>query len=223
MRALAAVIFDLDGVLVETEEEWDAARRAVTAAAAGRWRPSATRDMQGMSGPEWSRYMHERLGVELDPPTIERRVVDRMLARLRDGVPLVPGAVAAVGRLAEGWPLGLASSANRPVIEAVLAAAGLARRFAVVVSSEEVERGKPAPDVYLAAAAALGVAPATAAAVEDSANGLRAAAAAGMVVVAVPNRRYPPSEDALALAHATIGSLAELGPELLERAAAREP
>jgi HAD superfamily hydrolase (TIGR01509 family) len=212
---LAAVVFDLDGVLLDSESVWDAARRALVADSGGRWRPSATRDMQGMSAPEWSRYMHEQLGVGLEPAEISERVVAAVLERYRSRLPLLPGAVEAVSRLAARWPLGLASSANRSVIDAVLAQAGLAGEFSATVSGEEVARGKPAPDVYLAAAQKLGVDPARAAAVEDSSNGLRAAAAAGMTVVAIPNREFPPSSDALELADLVLESLEELTVEAL--------
>jgi HAD superfamily hydrolase (TIGR01509 family) len=216
--ALEAVIFDLDGVLVDTEEMWDASRREVTQEAGGHWRSEATTDMLGMSAPEWSRYMHERLGVPLDPAEINRLVVSRILERLRKGPPVMDGALDAVARLRHAWPLGLASSANRPVIDAVLETTGLAPYFDATMSSEEVARGKPSPDVYLAAADALHVEPAAAAAIEDSANGIRSAAAAGMLVVAIPNRRYPPDRDALALAQAVIASLCGLTPLLLQEA-----
>ena len=205
-----AVVFDMDGVLVDTERDWDAARRQVAQAAGGRWRPRATADMMGMSAPEWSRYMHDELGVEAEPEEINRRVVEQVLERVRGGLPLLPGAAAAVESLAARWPLGVASSANRPVIEAVLDVSGLARFFAATVSSEEVPRGKPAPDVYLAAAEALGVEPTAAVAIEDSSNGIRSAAAARMTVVAVPNAHFPPDADALALADFVVGALDEL-------------
>jgi HAD superfamily hydrolase (TIGR01509 family) len=209
---IRAVIFDMDGVLVDTERDWDRARREVTRAAGGRWLPEATTDMIGMSAPEWSRYIHDRLGAALDPDEINRRVVARMLELLGEGRPLLPGAADAVRYLAERWPLGVASSANRPVIDAVLAGSGLAGPFSATVSSEEVARGKPAPDVYLAAAEALGVDPPSAVAIEDSANGLRSAAAAGLLVVAVPNAHYPPGAEALGLADFVIASLDELEP-----------
>lgn len=215
-RAIAAVIFDLDGVLVDSESAWDQARRAVVTGAGQRWPAQATTDMQGMSSPEWSRYLHDQLGVDLDPDRIAERVVEQMLAGYQRVLPLIPGAVEAVERISQRWPLGLASSSNRPVIDALLSASGLTSRFRSTVSSEEVARGKPAPDVYLAAASALGVLPAGCAAIEDSANGLRAAHAAGMVVVAFPNRDFPPGAEALALATVRIHDLAELTPELLD-------
>jgi HAD superfamily hydrolase (TIGR01509 family) len=217
-----AVIFDLDGVLIDSESVWDEARRAVVADNGGSWTETATRAMQGMSAPEWSRYLHNELGVSLDPGEISRQVVERMLAAYEREVPLLPGAVQAVRRLAERWPLGLASSSNRPVIDAVLESAGLTGCFAATVSGDEVAHGKPSPDVYLAAARKLGVEAGRAAAVEDSSNGLRAGAAAGMLVIAVPNREFPPADDALALASLVVESARELTPELIEDAAVRQ-
>ena len=209
-------MFDLDGVLIDSERAWDAARRAVVEQAGRSWRDGATEAMMGMSAPEWSRYVHDELGVPLAPDQISDRVVARLLAGYEQRLPLLPGAVAAVRRLAERWPLGLASSANRPVIDAVLNLSGLGGSFATTVSGDEVARGKPAPDIYLVAAGQLGVDPARSAAVEDSSNGLRSAAAAGMLVIAVPNEDFPPAADALALAAASVGSLDQLTPELLE-------
>lgn len=213
--AVAAVVFDLDGVLVDSESVWDDARRQVVADGGGQWHPEATRAMMGMSSPEWSRYLHDELGVPLEPDEINERVVKALLAQYRHELPLLAGAVAAVRRLGARWSLGLASSANRPVIDAVLEMAGIADSFAATVSAEEVAHGKPAPDVYLAAARALGVDPRQTAAVEDSTTGLRSAAAAGMLVVAVPNRQYPPDADALALAALVVQSLDELTPEAI--------
>ena len=214
---VAAVVFDLDGVLIDSESQWDAARRAVVARTGGHWRDGATAEMMGMSSSEWSRYLHDELGVLLEPAEINRLVVGELLERYRRELPLVPGAVQAVRRLGARWPLGLASSSNRPVIDTVLERAGVSACFAATVSGDEVARGKPAPDVYLAAMAKLGVDPAAGLAVEDSSNGLRAAAAAGLHVVAVPNREYPPAPDALALADMVVSSLDELTVDSLER------
>ncbi len=207
---LDAIVFDLDGVLVDSETVWDAARRAVVSETGGQWQEGATRAMMGMSSREWSRYLHDDLGVPLAPAEISDRVVAHMIDTYHEHLPLLPGAVSTVRRLAERWPLGVASSANRPVIDAALEGAGLTACFTVTVSGDEVARGKPAPDVYLEAARRLDVDPRHAAGVEDSSNGLRAASAAGMLVVAVPNREFPPEEDALSLAALVIDSLAEL-------------
>jgi HAD superfamily hydrolase (TIGR01509 family) len=177
--------------------------------------------MLGMSAPEWSRYVHDELDVPLEPVEINERVVAHVLDRYRHDLPLLPGAVKAVRRLAARWPLGLATSSNRPVIDAVLEAAGLTDCFAVTVSGDEVARGKPSPDVYLEATRRLRAKPADAAAVEDSTNGLRAAAAAEMLVIAIPNREFPPSEDALALADLVLRSLDELTPDAILAALAR--
>ena len=210
---IAAVVFDLDGVLVDTETVWDDVREALVRERGGRWHERAQADMMGMSSLEWSRYMHEELGLPESPQQINDEVVSRMLVRYRDDLPLIDGAVAAVERLGRSFPLALASSSNRPLIDAVLETSGLTRLFAATVSSEEVARGKPAPDVFLEAARRLGVEPSLCAAVEDSANGLRAAHAAGMRVVALPNAHYPPTADALALADVVVSSLDELTPE----------
>jgi HAD superfamily hydrolase (TIGR01509 family) len=218
---VAAVIFDLDGVLIDSEQGWAAAREALVREQGGEWRADATRAMMGMSSPEWSRYMHDVLGVPIAPEQIVEEVVERLKALHREHLPLLPGAREAVTSLASRWPLGLASSANRPIVEEVLDLAGLRHLFAVTVSAEEVARGKPAPDVYIEAAARLAVVPSGCVAVEDSSNGLRAAAAAGMRVIAVPNREYPPDEPALALADAVVRTPGEIGPALVAELGSR--
>ena len=209
-----AVVFDLDGVIVDTEQVWDDVREQLVRERGGRWHDGAQAAMMGMSSPEWSRYMHEELGLAAPPEEINDEVVRRMLSRYRAELPLIDGAVPAVRRLVEGFALGVASSSNRPLIEAVLERAGIADAFAAVVSSEEVARGKPAPDVFLEATRRLGVAAERCAAVEDSGNGIRSAHAAGMRVLAFPNRHYPPEPDALALADVVLSSLDELTHEL---------
>jgi HAD superfamily hydrolase (TIGR01509 family) len=215
--AIAAVVFDLDNVLIDSEELWAEAREAITRENGGRWRETAQREMMGMSSTEWSRWLHDELGVELEPEEISRTVVERLDSVYRDHLRMMPGAAGAVARMAERVPLGVASSANRPLIELALDLTGLRGRFRAVVSSEEVERGKPAPDVYLEAARQLDVDPAGCAAVEDATNGLLSAHAAGMRVIAVPDPRYPPTEDALAVADVRLDSLEELTPSTLER------
>jgi len=218
-----AVVFDLDGVLLDSEQRWNEAKEEVAREAGGRWREGAAEAMMGMSSPEWSAYMRDELAVPLTAKRIDALVVGRMRAGYAAGLPLLPGAVEAVHGLADRWPLGLASSSNRELIETFLDLAGLCGEFRVVVSSEEVGRGKPSPDVYLEVCDRLGADPARSVAVEDSANGLRAAAAAGMAVIAVPNPHYPPSADALALAAATVATPGELTADLVERAAADRP
>ncbi|TMM05061.1 MAG: HAD family phosphatase [Actinobacteria bacterium] len=214
-----AVVFDLDGVLVDSEERWNAAREALTRESGGTWTAEAPRAMMGMSAPEWSRYLREELGVPMSAEDINAAVVARMEAGYRDGLPLLPGAVEAVRALAARWPLGLASSANRPIIGLVLEVAGLDACFGATVSSEEVAHGKPAPDVYVEAARRLGVDPRRCVAIEDSTNGLRSAHAAGMAVVAVPNAAFAPDQAAVELAGAVVDTVGEVTPELVERVA----
>jgi HAD superfamily hydrolase (TIGR01509 family) len=208
----AAVVFDLDGVLVDSEHVWDGVREELAHERGGRWHPGAQRAMMGMSSPEWSRYMHDRIGVPESPDEINRIVVERMLERYAEGPPWIPGALDAVRAMAAAYILGLASSSNRELIEAVLDAGGVRELFAAAVSSEEVARGKPAPDVYLESARQLGVDPTTCAAVEDSHNGIRSAKAAGMACIAIPNERFPPG-GVEAEADVVLPSIRELTPD----------
>jgi HAD superfamily hydrolase (TIGR01509 family) len=212
-----AVVFDLDGLLLDSEQLWDEAREELARERGGRWHEQAQADMMGMSSPEWSRYMHERIGLAESPAEISAEVVRRMERLYRERLPLVPGAREAVERLAARWPLGLASSSNRPLIDLALELSGLAPFFRATVSSEEVERGKPAPDVYLETASRLGVEPGRVVAIEDSQNGILSAAAAGMRVVAIPNQRFPPGEEALADAGVVLESLDELTADVITR------
>ena len=212
------VVFDLDGLLLDSEQVWDAAREELAEERGGRWHPRAQRDMMGMSSPEWSRYMHDVIGVPDQPDEINAEVVRRLERLYREHLPVIPGAQAAVERLAKRWPLALASSSNRELIDLALDLMGIADRFQATVSSEEVGRGKPAPDVYLEAARRLGVEPARAAAIEDSHNGIRAAKAAGMRVITIPNQNFPPDEEALTQADVVLDSLAELTAEAVSSA-----
>lgn len=209
-----AVIFDLDGVLLDSEQLWNEAKREVVDDCGGTWSDAAPKDMMGMSAPEWTAYLRDELGVDRDLDAINRAVVDAMRALYRDELPLLPGAQEAVKALGARFPLGLASSSNREIIDLVVDEAGFA--FDAIVSSEEVDRGKPAPDVYLRAAEMLGVDAGACVAVEDSSNGLRSADAAGMAVIAVPNPHYPPDEDALALAAVTVETVGEVDAALVE-------
>jgi HAD superfamily hydrolase (TIGR01509 family) len=203
-------------VLIDSENVWADVRRQFTTEHGGQWAPDAQRRMMGMSSLEWAAFMHDELGVALEPDEIIAGVVDEMASRYRSRLPLLPGASDAVRRIADRWPLALASSANRPLIDLVLDEADLAACFAVTLSTEEVGRGKPAPDVYLEAARRLAVAPERCAGVEDSSNGLRAVHAAGMRVIAVPNRDFPPDADALALADVVLSDLSELTVDVID-------
>lgn len=207
---IEAVVFDLDGVLVDSEHVWDEVREELARERGGRWHEDAQSDMMGMSSTEWSRYMHDVIGLPEAPEEINAEVVRRMQARYDTDLPLVEGAVESVRRIGASFPLGLASSSNRPLIDAVLERACVADLFQATVSSEEVARGKPAPDVYLEAARRLGVDPAHCVAIEDSGNGIRSARAAGMRVIAIPNPRYPPPADVLEDADVVLESVGEL-------------
>jgi HAD superfamily hydrolase (TIGR01509 family) len=207
---IEAVVFDLDGVLVDSEPVWEEVRREVVAAHGGHWAPDAQDRMMGMSTAEWSAYLVTDLGVRLSPDEVAQVVVSAMAERYRSHLPLLPGAVDAVRLMGSRFTLGLASSSPRSLIAVVLDASGLRSSFAAVRSTEEEARGKPAPDVYLTVARLLGVDPGSCAAVEDSSNGLRSAAAAGLAVIAVPRPEYPPAPDALAVARLELGSLTEL-------------
>jgi HAD superfamily hydrolase (TIGR01509 family) len=215
-----AFVFDLDGVLVDSEPVWEQVRRGLVAERGGHWAPDAQRRIMGMSTPEWARYLSQELGVGLPPDQVAALVIERMAARYREHVPLMDGAVDAVHRMAACWPLAVASSAPVTLIETVLRSAGLRSCFTVVSSTEQVPHGKPAPDIYLAVTAELGCPPPQAAAVEDSSNGLRSAAAAGLRVIAIPQPRYPPDPDALAQASLVLPSLAGLTTGAVEALAA---
>ncbi|KHF44671.1 haloacid dehalogenase superfamily, subfamily IA, variant 3 with third motif having DD or ED [Saccharomonospora viridis] len=211
-----AVVFDLDGVLVDSERMWDEVRRSVVAEHGGRWREEATRTIQGMSTPEWARYLVEELGTRLTADEVADTVIREMAARYESGPPIIAGAEKTVRAVAERYSVAIASSSPPTLIDAFLSAARLTDLVRVAVSSEQVDAGKPAPDVYLEAARRLEVAPVRCAAVEDSTNGLRSALAARMTVIGVPNPHYPPDPNVLAEAHAVIDDITEL-PETLSR------
>lgn len=216
-----AVIFDLDGVLIDSEQLWDQARRDIVRERDGEWPAGATEAMQGMSTPEWSEYMHAMKGVDLPAGQIAVLVVKKLLALYQNALPLNPGAIASVRRIGERWPLGLASSSDRQVIDVVIELAGLDGRFSAIVSSEEVATGKPAPDVYLETARQLGIRSERAAAVEDSANGIRSALSAGTCVLALPNPHYPPPHTLIESVHLVLSSLDDLTIEKVAEADAR--
>jgi HAD superfamily hydrolase (TIGR01509 family) len=212
---IEAVVFDLDGVLVDSEPVWEHVRRGLVEGYGGHWADNAQQRLMGMSTHEWARYLSEDLGIGLPPDQVARLVIRRMAAEYQQALPLLPGAVDAVRRMAGRWPLGLASSSPPALIHTVLTSAGIAPLFKATVSTEDVAQGKPAPDVYLTVATRLGAQPGTAAAVEDSSNGLRSAAAAGLHVIAVPRPEYPPAAAALGQAQAVLGGLDELTTDLV--------
>ncbi|MFC4372787.1 HAD family hydrolase [Nocardia halotolerans] len=212
---ITAVVFDMDGVLIDSESMWAQVRHEYVDLKGGRWQPDSQQKMMGMSTQEWSAYLADDLGVAQPADEVAADVIDLMAARYAERVPLLPGAVEAVRRCADSWKLGLASSSPTTLIDLVLQQAGLTDHFAAVLSSEDVGRGKPAPDVYLAIAQRLGVEATECTAVEDSSNGLASAHAAGMRVIAVPRPDYPPSTEALAHAAVVIDDLDQLTAEVV--------
>ncbi|HEX5204373.1 HAD family hydrolase [Paractinoplanes rhizophilus] len=217
MSTIRAVVFDLDGVIIDSEEVWEEVRRGYVAEHGREFRPDSQDRMMGMSTGEWSRHLAEEVGVPRTAEQVAADVLGRMAERYRADLPLIPGAVEAVRRIGERFTLALASSSARILIDQVLATAGLRDAFQVTLSTEEVPRGKPYPDVYLAAAEKLGLRPAACAAVEDSSNGLRSAAAAGLAVVAVPHGVYPPAADAIAKASLVVPDIGALTVEEIDR------
>ena len=213
---VAAVVVDLDGVLIDSEPVWEAVRREFVLARGGRWPAGAHARIMGMSTRKWSSYVSRELGVGLSPEAVAAAVIKGIRERYARQLPLIEGAVEAVRRLAAVWPLGLAFSSPRELIDVVLDRAGLRPFFTVVLSTEEVPRGKPAPDIYLQAAFRLAVDPTRSVAIEDSTNGIRAAVAAGLRVIAIPRPEYPPGKDALAAASRVLRSLNDLTPQMVK-------
>lgn len=210
-----AIIFDLDGTLTDTEAVWDEVRRGLAAEAGLPWPEGTTQAMMGMSTAEWARYLVEVVGLPMTPEDAARVTIATMAERHEEDLKVLPGAVAAVRRMAEHFPLALASSSPRQLIESAVHALGLEDVFGVRVSTEEVASGKPAPDGFLRAAELLGVAAGRCVAVEDSTNGIRSALNAGMRVVAVPPHFHPPAAELLAHTR-VLESLEDLTLEVIE-------
>lgn len=210
-----AVVFDMDGTLTDTEATWDVVRRQLATDAGLAWPDGATQAMMGMSTREWSTFLVEVVGLPVTPERAAQLTVDAMAAHYRTGITVLPGAVEAVRRMAERYPVAIASSSPRTLIDAAVEVLGLADVLAATVSTEEVERGKPAPDGYLRACELLGAHPWRSIAVEDAPNGLLSALAAGMTVIAVPPHFHPPAPELLART-SVIGALDELTQQLVE-------
>jgi HAD superfamily hydrolase (TIGR01509 family) len=208
--SIDTVIFDLDGVILDTELVWHTVRRDFALAHGGHWDEHDQPVVMGANSLQWAAYMRETSGI----PLSDREIYEGIIQGLRDwyarDLPLIPGVREAIAGLAPYYRLGVASSSPRELIEYALVLAGLRELLGTVVSSDEVARGKPAPDVYREACARLGTSPRRSAAVEDSSSGIQAAAAAGLAVIAIPNREFPPSSQTLRLADIVLGSIAEL-------------
>jgi HAD superfamily hydrolase (TIGR01509 family) len=213
---IKAIVFDLDGILVQSEELWDAARRELAQSHGIDWPEDATDAMMGMSSKEWSKYVHDEVGVPDSPEEINRKVLAWVEDRYRKDLQWIEGAREAVKRMAAKYPLGLATSSNREIIDLVMEVGEFSNLIQVTVSSEEVERGKPAPDVYLEVMKRMQVDPESTAAIEDSTNGLLAAHNAGMRVIAIPNDAHPPAEKGLSKADVVLDSIEDLQPGVVE-------
>ncbi len=205
-----AVLFDMDGVVVDSEPVWNRTRTELAAERGLAWTEDMQRACMGRATVEWAEVMRDRLGL---PEPVDEVIEDmrrRMLAAYRHRLPVIPGAVEAVRRMAGAFAVALASGSMTVLIHEVLAATGLDRVLPVVVLGDTVPRGKPAPDIYLEAARRLEVPAADCCGVEDSGNGLRALRAAGMKAVAVPTPDWPLAPDALALADLRLSRIDEL-------------
>jgi HAD superfamily hydrolase (TIGR01509 family) len=208
--SIDTIIFDLDGVIIDTEEIWDRVRHDFALTHGGHWGKQDQPAVMGANSMRWAASMRENNGVQLSDQEIYDGIIGGLRERYARHLPLISGAAEAVAGLAREYRLGVASSSPRELIEYALELAGLRPCFACVMSSDDVGRGKPAPDVYLGACACLGASPRDAAAVEDSSSGIQAASAAGLAVIAIPNPQYPPSAEALGLADVVLGSIGEL-------------
>ena len=209
---IKAVIFDMDGLLVDSEPVWDRARKSMADGAGKAWTADDHKALMGVSTAEWADYMIERLDLDMTPEEVVDEVVGRMIAMYREGVPYLPGAIDAVDLAGARYRTALASGSHPALIEAVMADDAMRGKFEIIVSGDEVARGKPAPDVYLETARRLGLEPEECVCLEDSGNGIRAGSNAGMRVIAVPDARFHPAGDAAAVAHVVLGSLTELTP-----------
>lgn len=215
--SVKAVVFDMDGVLTNTEEVWDEVRRGLAREHGLAWPDDATVAMMGMSTPEWAGYLVERVGFPGDAEATAREVIEAMAARYHSHLPINDGAADAVLRVADARPVALVSSSPRLLIDTVVGELGLDGVFDATVSTEEVAAGKPAPDGYLRGCELLGVEPSAAVAVEDSNSGVRSAAGAGLRVVAFPDPSHPLHDEVAALVSAVISGLDELTEDLLAR------
>lgn len=213
--AIEAVVFDMDGVLIDSETVWHEVRAAFVRDHGGHWTEDDQKAVMGANSREWSEHIRDACGVALSAEEIYAGVVRALRAALRERLPMYPAAPEVVEALSAQYPLAVASSSPREIIEYVLDQAGLAGHFRALVSSDEVERAKPQPDVYIEACRRLGCRPPCSAAVEDSANGIRAAVNAGMAVVAIPNEAFPPPPEVVSSARLSLGSLRELRPEMI--------
>lgn len=206
---IAAVMFDMDGLLVDSEPVWDEARSMMARSVGKSWNRADHKAVMGVSTEEWVDYMIRRLDLNLPPQTVETEIIAQMVALYERRIPFFKGASKAVALAADAFPTGLASGSPRRLIDTVTRHPALKDKFKAILSADQTGRGKPAPDVYLAAAAALAVAPEVCVCLEDSGNGILAGKSAGMRVIAIPDPRFPPSTEKLAQADVILESLSQ--------------
>ena len=207
----SAVVFDMDGVLVDSEPLWMRARKDLVAVAGGRWRAEAETAMMGISSDRWSAYMRDRLDMQSHTAEqIRAEVIGRMIDLYREHVPLLPGARAAVEAMASRWPLAVASGSDRVLLDTVLASTGLGQHFVATVAGDEVTEGKPEPMIYEEVCRRLDADPEHCVAIEDSGAGIVSALAAGTKVVAVPRPGFQPQPEILARATVVLPDLTVL-------------
>jgi HAD superfamily hydrolase (TIGR01509 family) len=213
--SIEAIIFDLDGVIVASEQVWDRVRRRFVETHRGTWRKDSSRQMMGLSTRAWARYLTVELGVDLPEEEVAKQVIEEMKRQYERNLPFVDGAVAAIRELSASWPMAVASGSPKSLIEAVLVGGAIHDEFQVLVSSDEVAAGKPAADVYLEAARRLDVSAERCVVVEDSLNGIRSAVAAGATVIAIPNSAYAPEDETISLATLVLADIKSLTPHLV--------
>ncbi|MEM7531312.1 MAG: HAD family phosphatase [Chloroflexota bacterium] len=217
-RQIEGVIFDMDGLLVDSEPVWDRARAALAAQYGKSWTTADHHNVMGVSTAEWTEYMINHFGATMPPEEMQKLVIDQMVAMYNERIPFFPGAVELVQTVAANYPTGLASGSPRQLIDIVTGYEAFEGCFQVILSADEIGKGKPAPDVYLATAERMGIDPIKCACLEDSGFGILSGKAAGMMVIAVPDERFPPVDEYLAKADIVLGSLADFSLELLENA-----
>jgi HAD superfamily hydrolase (TIGR01509 family) len=216
-----AVVFDLDGIILDSEQTWNEARTQLARQYGRTWTHRDQVDMMGSSPRTWPAQMAQKLSLPLAPEDIRQSVVGTLLESYKRSLPIVPRAPEVARALATNWPLGLASSSDRAVIDYVLELADLSNLFTVTVSSEEVDNGKPSPDIYLETCRRMGVDPKNCVAIEDSWSGLVSAASAGLAVIAIPNKTYQPSREFVQLADVTLQDISDLTPAIVMAAIKR--
>lgn len=210
---IEAIIFDMDGLLIDSEPCWDEARRIMANEVGVDWNKDDHKAVMGVSTHEWVSYMKKRLSLEIEDKELEERIISNMRQIYSERIPFLPGALETVTLASSNYPTGLASGSPQGLIDTVTSDPGLQGKFQVILSGDNFEKGKPAPDIYLAAAKHLQVEPEKCVCLEDSGNGILAGKNAGMKVIAVPDPRFMPSQEKLGQADLILSSLQDFSLE----------